>query len=93
MTELRRLAEDVPALVVDRPVPFTTGVVIREAVLVPHDGAVVVRVRFESGDHAVGTFDFEIDDSWGFTDAQDAVDQLYVDLVEHLDTTGEQGRR
>ena len=80
------------ALVVGRPVPFTSGVVIREAVLVPSGGA-VVRVRFEGGDHAAGTSDFEIDDSWGFTDAQDAVDQLYVDLVEQLDTGGEQGPR
>ncbi len=87
MSDVARIARDVPALLVNRPVPFVTGVVIRDAVLVPRDGdLVVVRVSYDGGDRSSGTFDFELDDSWGFESAQDAVDQLYVDLVEQLDT-------
>lgn len=86
---IRRLAQPVPALLVGRRVPFTTGVVIREATLAPRDGdGVIVRVRFEGGEHPPGTFDFTIDDSWGFGTTQDAVDQLYIDLLEQLDTGG-----
>ena len=89
MSEIGRLALDIPALLIGRPVPFTTGVVIQDAVLLPQDeDVVIVRVRFANGGRSPGTFEFELDGGWGFDTAQDAVDQLYIDLVEHLDTGG-----
>lgn len=90
MRDPRELAATVPALLRHTDVGlFGERVWIADVVLTdPQHRSVVVRVIYVVDDGDAETFDFEVDDFWEFESTEDVIDQLKIDLLEHIATEG-----